>query len=635
MKNYWKLEEIDVNELVEDIRNKKVTIPSFQRGVVWTGNKRQLLIDSIKNGYPFGSILIYEDNDGKRQLIDGLQRSMTMYGFINNPAAYFSDSDIDYHVIDRIYELTGITNAKKDIEDKIISIIKYKINHEFPTMKDLQDLQYFKFIKPIIKEYPTLAGKEEEVLNIIEPMLSAYKDKCQFLSNVKIPALIFRGEGSALPLIFERINKEGVKLNKYQIFAASWNHSRKFKISHIKLKEMLNFVANRYDDLGKIEGLNGVIFVDDYNSTNFKNKAELNTFELGYGFGKLLIKLYPELFNQSSKDNNIDSIGFNLINACLGNKNSKMSDLHIALRMMSDSTINEFLIKIIESTDQVNHLLHPFCKFKGNKRNARKYNIPHTELQIVSIIASLFLVKYDIPSNFLQSNALLNFEHTVKDWKEQYKKFKRNIKKYYVLDIINNKWKGTGDKTLDGILLNRNYYFNDYDKESFSIDLKSWYQRDKLNRNERVNIAKPKDLEKLLLNIVYLSEFKAIDHLDQSKYDIEHICPKELMKKKMAKYDGLSLPISSIGNLCLLPEFDNRSKKANTIYEDNSYRAKINLNDVEQKFTFTSENDMAWLNDDLLTSTEFKMAYDNFIDNRFYIIESKIINTLYPENLEK
>ncbi len=631
MNNYWELNEVDVNLLVNDIKKKKVTIPSFQRGVVWNDKKRELLIESMKNGYPFGSLLIYEDEDGKKQLIDGLQRSMTMYGFLTNPAFYFNENDIDPNVISKIIELAGYPGSKEEIKKKLYLIIQNEIKMKYQTMSELQNLQIYSFASAISKEHPILKGKEETIMKLIEPFLLNFKEKCGKLSFTKIPAIIFHGDAQALPIIFERINKEGVKLNKYQIYAASWTNSIRFKIDNVKLKKILNYVAERYDALGKLEGLNSIIYVDDYNSSDFKNKGEVNTFELGYGFGKLLIEKFPELFNSSNTDNMIDSVGFNIINACLGQKNSKMSRLHLELKKFDNQTINMFLDKIIECTEQVNSILEPFSKFKGNKRSSKKFNIAHTELQIVSIIASLMLIKYGrIEKNEFEDLFVINysFEQSNTEWKEINKDFKQNVRIYYLLDIINQRWKGTGDKTLDSIIYNPKYYCNHYPKESLVTDLKSWYQRDKLNRNERDKIKEPKDLEKLLLNVVYLNEFKAIDQLDESKYDIEHLCPKELMKNKLKHYPHLSLPLSSIGNLCLLPEYQNRAKKDKTIYEDASYKKTINVSEVEKKFAFTTEENMNFLFMEI-NAEKFKEAYEKFIDERFEIIIEKIASALY------
>ena len=66
MENSWKLEEYKISDLEAAINSKKITIPKYQRGIIWDKSKQFALIETIKKGYPFGSILIYEDQQGKQ-----------------------------------------------------------------------------------------------------------------------------------------------------------------------------------------------------------------------------------------------------------------------------------------------------------------------------------------------------------------------------------------------------------------------------------------------------------------------------------------------------------------------------------------------------------------------------------------
>ena len=88
MKNTWKLESFTAEQINENIDKKVFTIPMYQRGVVWSQSQKDILIDTIKKGLPFGSLLLYYNNDdgrGTYQIIDGLQRSVNvnirMYNF--------------------------------------------------------------------------------------------------------------------------------------------------------------------------------------------------------------------------------------------------------------------------------------------------------------------------------------------------------------------------------------------------------------------------------------------------------------------------------------------------------------------------------------------------------------------------
>ncbi len=88
-------------------RNRKVTIPIFQRRLVWSRKKQRELIQSIKKGYPFGSLLLYKDPDTSGtvetfKLIDGLQRTATLRQYTNSPNTAFSKEKLPDRFIDFI-----------------------------------------------------------------------------------------------------------------------------------------------------------------------------------------------------------------------------------------------------------------------------------------------------------------------------------------------------------------------------------------------------------------------------------------------------------------------------------------------------------------------------------------------------
>ena len=100
----------------QPVGSNRVTIPEFQRRLVWNQDTRKELINSIKNGYPFGTILLYEDvakgqqaGDGKHHfsLIDGLQRTQALKHYVEQQNGYFTRADLDDDFIDLIARRLG------------------------------------------------------------------------------------------------------------------------------------------------------------------------------------------------------------------------------------------------------------------------------------------------------------------------------------------------------------------------------------------------------------------------------------------------------------------------------------------------------------------------------------------------
>ncbi|NLC54501.1 MAG: hypothetical protein GX769_01295 [Erysipelothrix sp.] len=110
------------------------------------------------------------------------------------------------------------------------------------------------------------------------------------------------------------------------------------------------------------------------------------------------------------------------------------------------------------------------------------------------------------------------------------------------------------------------------------------------------------------------------------------------MKNHLTKYDKQNveyrLPISSIGNMCLLPKFANRRKGHGTLYQDRFYKEAIEkegltLRIVEDKYSFTTEENLSWIESDYPDFNDLKSEYIKFIDKIFEIISKKVVENLY------
>ena len=54
-------QDISIENLVERIKSKELTLPTIQRRYVWTSNQVRDLLDSLYRGYPTGTILVWEN----------------------------------------------------------------------------------------------------------------------------------------------------------------------------------------------------------------------------------------------------------------------------------------------------------------------------------------------------------------------------------------------------------------------------------------------------------------------------------------------------------------------------------------------------------------------------------------------
>ena len=64
----WTIEDI-ISALSETPnKKKKITIPKFQRTLVWNKKQQKAFIDSIKKGFPVGALLLYKTREDTKLL---------------------------------------------------------------------------------------------------------------------------------------------------------------------------------------------------------------------------------------------------------------------------------------------------------------------------------------------------------------------------------------------------------------------------------------------------------------------------------------------------------------------------------------------------------------------------------------
>lgn len=617
-RNNWKPETFKPREIQKNLENKTFIVPRYQRGIVWKDQQKSDLVDTIKRGLPFGSLLLYADTNNTYQIIDGLQRSTAIKDFVNNPAQFFNEEDIDDTIISQLLLIIGVSGNSKAIGEQIRTLlIKWVKQHA--SLDEVEGMQFSRFGQYLSSEFPTCKGRELEIGDLITPMLKNFQDICKKINDIDIPAIVISGNPDSLPILFERINSKGTQLSKYQIYAASWNDDQ-YVISD-NFVEIVKANRDRYDLM-----LGGEATIDDYDSIEFLNSMCLNAFEIAFGFGKYLRNNWPHLFGDSDEDIQIESVGFNLINCCLGAKNKDVRLMNTRLKkIVGTKDINVFIEKIVDAVRIVDHRLGKYSQFKSNSRADSGKRPLHTEFQIISIIASVFLSKYaDI--SYDETDGITDFKlhlDYVNDvWKTELESaIKKNLSKIYIMEILQQRWAGSGDKKMDGIITNLRYYARDIAEEEFRQVLENWFNSLNLERSEYRKIPAPKEPELLIIAAVYLmNQFSADKQMDDSKYDIEHLATKALMREHLDKFDGqLRLPISSIGNLCLLPQFENRSKGKKTIYQDSDYLSKthVDMSYIENNYSFTKKEDLEWIEDSYADADDLKSMYLQFISKRF------------------
>jgi len=225
-----------------DFEKGIIRVPAFQRDFEWDNTKKIKLFESIKNGYPIGSILFWRPDFtnlddfknfeanliGAYQLpdraldyfyiLDGYQRLSTLFGSLVNPEN--TKLKRDNFLWEKKFNLIYDVN-----EDKIKTArkITYEIN-EIPLFKFVDGDGLYDFQ---IKLFEHKINKE-----IADLYIERYKQFGKALSSYDMPSVdMYGGKIEEAIEIFTRLNSEGAKItDDWKLSALSFNKDKNFRL---------------------------------------------------------------------------------------------------------------------------------------------------------------------------------------------------------------------------------------------------------------------------------------------------------------------------------------------------------------------------------------------------------------------
>ena len=242
-----------------------IQIPPFQRDFVWDDKKKTDLLDSLKNGFPIGSVLLWKPetsvkndliddeiqiiggyylentNSEFQYILDGYQRLSTLFGcFVNSKNTILKQNEIERKKFDFYYDLK---------DDKFERNKKTKNDLEFyqiPLYYFIDGESFFDFSTSLV----SLGYSDEEK----KLFINRYKNFGAKISSYDIPAIeLIGGTIKEAVNIFSRLNSRGEAVSDdWKVSALSFNKERNFRFgSEIdKLFENLekyNFYTSKND----------------------------------------------------------------------------------------------------------------------------------------------------------------------------------------------------------------------------------------------------------------------------------------------------------------------------------------------------------------------------------------------------
>lgn len=552
----------------------RIKLPRFQRKLVWPKSKKDQFINTLHEGLPFGSVLVYPESqepDADLLIIDGQQRLSTIIEFNSDRLAFWKPLNQDTY----LSALASINEALPEELQLSESQFDNLLRRNKLDLDDwLDDIDDKSSRKTVRAQFGT-----------IEKALAEYVD----LSSLLIPAIKFIGDKSLIAEVFSRLNQGGIKLSKYQVFSAAWIHTQ-IKLSTSGLQSaILDNVKKHYTSMGE-----GAAFELDGFSEDLLSATRIITLsDLATALGMFLQEHLKALAPQT--DNKISELGYGLLGVAVDLDNRKLGHL-----VDYSDYIQANLQHILEKTDRIcSNLQDVFSKMlkvvKANK-NDEYARALSTNFKTLSYFAALW---YLDPES------------------EDYRSTLKNIKAHYLLDALTGVWSSAGDQRL--LEYQPSSKKRDYLTPVSSSDLEAAFDQWLASSVAGIRFSsETKAIITIHANLTYL----ATTVPNGESFELEHIIAKKFIE---AASDTTKKGLfgNSIGNCMFLPKGINNRKKAKTLYEVNTDGRYNKL--IQESFYFSEQDLRAAL--DALSSGDRELV-NEIIRARSNLIVSSTVKVL-------
>lgn len=608
--NKYKSGDIRFSELVNS-----VVLPPFQRRLVWSKKQKEDFIETLSNGYPFGSILIYKYKDDPSQtkytLIDGLQRYSTIKEFQLHPERYMNFDNIVESLFDLIAS-DHISDITLSVEKRIKSIINNKLTEVISSRTQYQDSWNWALVDSLKEDGLSGYYDPRFVREIADLQTKAMKQIDQHIDtkNIVIPFIEFLGDEDELATVFENLNRGGKKLSKYQVFAAQWSNNEITLGNTAHNLDILDKVINRYKKLIKDRDID----IENFDADAMKKSKKINLAELCGALGELILESVPVFWDKSAFNNEdkANAIGYSTVAITLGISNKKLNSISQHSELFNNPLFLEsYIEKITKEYQTINNYFEKYLKLPGVSSNKKFESKTAADFQILSFFASLWTVKYTF------NNTKNDFDILPK-YKKTYVAILNNFIYYFLEDVASKQWSGTGDSKLDKIYIDRNNrYIRNIPRSVLEDSLNKWWE----DRSSLPSINFD-PVSKLILT-VQTSFFDK--QYNASSYDLEHIISKSSLNKIYTQDD---IPAGSLGNMMFLDSSYNRAKQDINLYNVLQEGHSLDT-DYLANTLYPSEPDLDEVTIGLNKNRKDSTKAKEVIRNRGKYIINNLISNLY------
>lgn len=225
-----------LKDYIEDIEKGLLQIPPFQRDKAWDNNKRKDLFDSLRNGYPIGSLLLWKPEED-----NVFESSMEKVGPYTTNLVGNKEF---YYILDGFQRLSTLFGCLLDKNKTKLKVDEDEWKKEFFICYDLKEEEFFiprtkdleSYQVPIYELIDTKAAflRERELrTKFDEEQVESYMDRYRNLGSIFIdyylPSVQINGGGIEDAVeIFSRVNSKGSIISPdWMVSALSYNKDKR------------------------------------------------------------------------------------------------------------------------------------------------------------------------------------------------------------------------------------------------------------------------------------------------------------------------------------------------------------------------------------------------------------------------
>lgn len=234
---------VAIRTAIEKILSGSIRIPAFQRGFVWTTDNISFLMDSIYRNYPIGNILLWRTRETLEK-----ERDLGPFSLPKPEKEY----PVDY-VLDGQQRLTSIFSVFQTSLDAHSSTEAFDIYFDLQAPEGALEDQFVSIIEPgsdIARYFPLRAIFDTARFFEIANGLSS-EDKIKVVDlqrrfqefQLNLDVIEFENKDE-IAIIFERVNRAGIRLDAFQLLSA-WTWSSEFD-----LNEAISDLATELEPFG-------------------------------------------------------------------------------------------------------------------------------------------------------------------------------------------------------------------------------------------------------------------------------------------------------------------------------------------------------------------------------------------------